>query len=734
MKHTALPSSISARPVTARAAAKPVAAAILAAFAVPAVAQGPTATPSPEPIPNIVVTAGGFEQQLEVAPATITVVSREELQDLQIRNLADALAGVQAIDVNTLDARSNKTGNQTISLRGLPSEYTLVMIDGRRQNVPGTVAPNAFVDSASVFFPPVSAIERIEVVRGPMSTLYGADALGGVVNIITRGAPERWTGSIGVDRIFHGDRAFGDETTLEAYGAGPLIADRLSVQAYGRALDRQASSIRFPGQDLSADARRSMGQNPVAADIYTLGGRLTFTPGDTHELRAGVDVTRQTYDNRRGELGRINNNAAVGEPGFPDLLSGYALELGFNRRQLYVAHYGFFDRGTLESSLQYNFTETTGRTIPTAAATAASGRRGTPRTLETETLVFDTKYALPLGNHTLVVGAQYIDAELTDGIPDATFSTYQYGVFVEDEWQFADRWALTGGVRYDDNSAFGGEFSPRLYLVHQLDGGWTLKGGVARGYRAPFLEQLEAGIIGFGEGGTVPLFGNPNLRPERSTNYEASVAYGNGAELSAQATAFYTEISNKIERPVGATGGTTDNIGEARLRGLELAADWAFARDWRLAGNYTWTDSEITTEAAASLNRGDPLFPIPAHMLNARLEWQPLPAVTAFARGEYRSSRFRPDNFHEPHLGGNAQGAAEALGDFRGYSQLHVGARWQVSEQLGLRATIYNVFDRDFNDYRAYPLRNAPAVTAFSNAYNNILPSRRLWLAADYSF
>ncbi|TVQ68976.1 MAG: hypothetical protein EA372_12580 [Chromatiaceae bacterium] len=134
----------------------------------------------------IAVTGAGFEQLITETPASISVITREELQRRQVSSLAEALEGIEGINARPLDARDGKTGNQSISLRGLPRDYTLILIDGVRQNPRGTVTPNSFDDVNSVFIPPVAAIERIEVIRGPMSTLYGSDAMGGVVNIITR--------------------------------------------------------------------------------------------------------------------------------------------------------------------------------------------------------------------------------------------------------------------------------------------------------------------------------------------------------------------------------------------------------------------------------------------------------------------------------------------------------------------------------------------------------------------
>src|SRR5690606_7402488 len=132
-------------------------------------------------LPDVtVVSATGFEQKLTDAPASVSVISREQLQSKPYAGLADALRDVEGVDVG---ADLDKNGNISITMRGLPKDYTLVLIDGRRQSDIGDIGPNNFGNSQFMYMPSMDAIERIEVIRGPMSTLYGADAMGGVINI-----------------------------------------------------------------------------------------------------------------------------------------------------------------------------------------------------------------------------------------------------------------------------------------------------------------------------------------------------------------------------------------------------------------------------------------------------------------------------------------------------------------------------------------------------------------------
>ncbi len=136
----------------------------------------------------MVVTASGYEQKIREAAASISVISQNELRQRNYNDLAQALSDVEGVDVNS---STGKTGGLDISIRGMPSAYTLILVDGIRQNGTSDVTPNGFGAMNTSFMPPLSAIERIEVIRGPMSTLYGSDAIGGVVNIITKRSPKR---------------------------------------------------------------------------------------------------------------------------------------------------------------------------------------------------------------------------------------------------------------------------------------------------------------------------------------------------------------------------------------------------------------------------------------------------------------------------------------------------------------------------------------------------------------
>lgn len=696
--------------------AAPVSAGSPAAGSAPATAAAAEATT----LDQIVVTASGFEQVIREAPASISIVTREELESKSFHGLAEALVDVEGIDVG--DA-VDKTGAPSISIRGMPSDYTLILIDGRRQNAAGNVTPNAFGGTANNFIPPTSAIERIEVIRGPMSTLYGSDAMGGVVNIITRKVGDTWGGSVGLETAQQQRDTFGDTHGGNLYFNGPLKRDLLGLAFWGSFFDRGEADVRYE-TDAGAAVAPSMGANPVAYAHWNLGSRLTLTPGDRHDFWLEATRSRQAYDNSLGQVGTLGSG-------------GYGPGQRYHRDQATFAWDARFGFGMLQTSLMQSTTETLGRLVPPGVAGA-----GSPRTLETGNRVLDSKLVSSLGAHMLSVGGQWWKAEMVDGVAPDDFAFRQWALFVEDEWAFADALRLTVGLRHDDHSTFGGHDSPRAYLVWNAGANWVVKGGISQGYKTPRVEQLTPGINGFGGQGRIPLIGTPGLTPETSTTSEIGVYYASSGGFNASATAFNNEFEDKIatgipvfncsfaaspDRPgcvdVGAfplidTFGQSINIDEAVTRGVELATRMPLGDAWSLNANYTRTDSEQKSGAAA----GQPLANTPEHMLNASLNWQVSRALDLYTRGEYRSERYR-----------GAGLAQDQLGDYRAYSLVHLGGRYRVNDQVSFSAAIYNLLDRDFVDYQPY-VSSAQGAVSYANTYINSDDGRRLWLSVNLDF
>lgn len=688
---------------------------------------------------EVVVSASGFEQEIKNAPASISVVTRQELETKRFRDLAEALQDVEGIDVR---GGTGKTGGLNISIRGMPSEYTLILIDGRRQNTAGDVTPNGFGDALTSFIPPISAIERIEVIRGPMSTLYGSDAMGGVVNIITRKVAPEWGGSLGLETGIPESGDEGSTQKINLYANGPLVQDLLGIAVRGNVFHR-AESERVWSTGNTRDPA------PTATRQHTIGTRLTLTPNKNNDIWLDLEQGRTWYDNDDCRLGaRDRLNCATGAT--TANATGYQDDMRFNRDQVAIGHSSRLPFGLFESSLMHTVTETIGRTIPTDARPGGNSHPevGTDRKLETTNLVFDTKLIAPLGeSHVATVGAQWWEAELVDGLLSENHEQTMWSLFAEDEWRLTNSLAATFGARYDHHDAFGAEVSPRVYLVWNATDLWTVKGGVSQGFKAPRLNQLIDGVSGISGQGTNINIGNPNLKPETSTSTELGVLFDNLRGVSASATLFHNEIKDKIGTggdcatnfisscSANPTATYSINNDEAKTWGLELTSRVQLAERWALNLNYTWTDSEVTQAGRENGKLSDTA----KHIANAQLRWNATEKLDLWLRGEYRgkSRRFDgdPDN-----LTGNNRLEYEALGDLKGYSLFHLGGAYKVSRNVTINANIFNLFDKDFLDCK--PWTNTAGVAQLGCSYfktaaatKGTVPSgRTFWLAANFNF
>lgn len=721
------------------------------AVVIPLLSSGASLQVSAQPaeLDELVVSASGFEQKITDAPASISVINQQNLQQNQFSNLAEALETVEGVDVRQ---STGKTGGLNVSIRGLPSEYTLILIDGRRQNAPGGVTPNGFGDTSTSFLPPVSAIERIEVIRGPMSTLYGSDAIGGVVNIITKKVSDEWAGSVSLEHTFQEHREYGDTGKTSFYTSGPLIKDTLGLAVRGSVLDRSASDISF---DDGTEAPKR-GVAPVDGRNSNIGARLTYVPATGHELYFDAEMGRQVYNNDECQLGTLDANDDCGAGS--NTARGYKEELRFNRDQFALGSSSQFNFGTWSNDFTYNATETKGRTLPGTIGTPYDAPYqdlvgGEDRELESKDTIFDTKLVAPISNnHIATLGAQYRDTELTDGIAGTTFEQNSWAVFAEDEWFLQDDLALTVGGRYEDHDAFSGHFTPRAYLVWNTTPSWTFKGGVGQGYKTPEVSDLHDGINGVTDQGDTITIGTPGLEPEKSTNYEIGAYYDNLNGFKANATVFYTQFEDKIDdgTSVTITGdpqipddtyAQLDNIGKAETSGIELASSWQFARNWSVRGNYTFTDSE----QKSGENRGAKLTNTPEHVLHARLNWQTTGQLNLWLSGEYRGER---DRFliNRENYGDKETKESEKVGDkLDAYALFHLGGAYKASDTVTLTATVYNLFDKDFLSGESYTYQGSSGpVEAFASDYilqgrgmaqgGTIEQGRRLWLSATVEF
>lgn len=557
------------------------------------------ATSAETPIDEIIVTAAGFEQKITDAPASVSVISKDDLLSRPHVNLLDMLKYQEGIDVGTT---RDKTGQGSVSMRGLTGEYTLYLIDGKRQNNHGDIYPNNFGGNAFGHMPPAEAIERIEVIRGPASTLHGADAMGGVINIITKKVTDTWYGSVNVSGTVQQDDDFGDDRKVDFSVAGPLIPDTLSL---GLRASRYTTDPSSPELDPVVDPAGEVhvrtvgfggGGRTVESKTESYGMTLTYMPNENHTIRLDYDTSRQTYDNtpvedpETGELsyplGTKDNIDSIwaARGGRVNPRVGYKEDQEFVRDWWSLSHEGEWSFGNSFVSLAYVDTSNEGRTLPLTVSErlllqemydgsgdyagmsederrALAARTFLPRPdrpLISRQYTLDARLNIPFevaGSHVFVVGGQMIDGELEDGVfgmeserPRRVQDQEMYSVFVEDSWTPIAPLTITAGVRYDDHQVFGSQVSPRLYGVYNLSETWTLKGGVSTGYKTPQTTDLYDGITGFGGQGTSPMVGNPELKPETSVNSEIALYWDSLGGHNFNITYFNTRFEDKIER------------------------------------------------------------------------------------------------------------------------------------------------------------------------------------------
>lgn len=609
---------------------------------------------------TVVVTASGFEQQIQDAPASISVITREDLDKKFYRDVNDALIDVPGVIVTGGGDR------QDISLRGMGPQYTLILIDGKRQSSRETRTNS---DSAGVeggWTPPLAAIERIEVVRGPMSSLYGSDAMGGVINIITRKVPKEWHGEIRVDTTIQESSKSGDIYQGNFYLAGPIKNDLLGLQIYGQASQRDEDNI--------VDGFRKRNSDSVTA-------KLALTPNRDHDIVLEATTMRQKIQETLGKtVAPLAPGEACARTGCPA-----SAQNDYRSNKWALSHTGRWGWAVSDSYVQEE--EFDNRS----------------RQMKVKNLNLQTSWTLPLGSHMLTLGGTYLSQRLNDqtgnqlsGGPNK-IDRYQWALFAEDEWRLTEQFAVTAGLRMDEDENFGTHFSPRLYGVWHFADRWTLKGGVSTGFRAPDLRQTVAGWGQVSRGGN--MYGNPDLTPEKSVTEEIGLLYDDGEGFNAGVTLFNNDFKDKITRVAcplsqctegpnqfGSNPTTYMNVDKAVSRGVEASMKLPLARDWSLTSSYTFTKSE----QKSGQYKGEPLNQLPKHLFTTTVDWQASDALQAWARVNYRGKESQP-----------ITGASSSSVVAPSYTFVDMGASYAVNKTVSVYAGIYNLFDKQvtYDDY-----------------------------------
>ena len=514
-------------------------------LSLPAAAQLPQPGPSPVAT-EVVVTAAAVPEDAATLGVAATVVDRAAIERSRATTVADLLRSVPGVDV----AQSGGAGGVTsLFLRGTNSNSALVLVDGVKLNSPYFGG----VDLSSLG---TANVERIEIVRGPFSALYGSEALGGVVQVITRRA---------VADGFAGQAHFGlgNASAREGGVNAALRSGPVGVSAGFRrgTIAGDLPNEFFEGTDLSAALDVQLGAN----------------------AKAGVTVRRES--SRTG----IPFSGATPTPlratTADTTLVSVPLSLALGARTTLEAAGTFAD----DSPTYTDPDDPWGFTFSETKARRAGGR---------------VVLSHVAGANRISVGTDYeqtkVDNEDSYGVQLDGLTTRTWSVFAEDRLSLADdRVAITAGVRRDENSAFGASTNPRVALSWTVAPALKVRAAAGSAFRAPSTGELY-----------YPFSGNPGLQPEESVSYEAGAEWTISRGFVFEASLFRSDVKDLIRYDFATFANV--NVGRARMTGAEAVVSGVLsATTWARAA-YTWLDAQ-------DLDTGLPLLRRPRHRASASL-------------------------------------------------------------------------------------------------------------------
>lgn len=488
---------------------------------------------------EIIVTASATPEAVSETPASVTVIDRQEIDQSGARDLGELLRRVPGLTLS----RSGSPGKvASLFTRGGSSKHTLVLWNGVEVN-------NPFFSGYDFGHVSTVGIERVEIVRGPFSALYGSDAVSGVINVLTDERGGIASADLGAgERGLRNGRIGGAAGSERWRASGSVEVRRDDGFAPNDDLDQTSGTgeIRFLG-----------------APAWSAGARARFTEYETGIPRV-VDASGSTFVpslQRREQADEL------------ELALPLRVLRGRAEWEVLVSR---VDRDEAFEDPLDPFARTWARTDVTTDRAAATARAA-------------------LGRQTIVAGGEWEQATVADASSYGTNLERRRrtgrGLFIEDRASFAagrGELEVSAGARYDRYDTFGGELSPRA-AVAWVAGRQKIRAGWGGAFRAPAIGELY-----------FPFFGNPELEPERSTSWEMGWdATWDATRLSATlfATDFdqlivYDNVANRFE-----------NVGAGRARGVEIGAEVSPVRALRVAGSWTWMRTEEAETGLAFLRR-----------------------------------------------------------------------------------------------------------------------------------
>lgn len=464
---------------------------------------------------NVVVTASRIPQSRENALADVTVIDRQEIERAGQSTLAELLSTQPGIEI---ESNGGPGATTNVHLRGTSSQSVVVLIDGMRMGsaTVGTTALNQIMPEQ---------IERIEIVRGPASSLYGSDAIGGVIQIFTRrgaGKP-RFTASAGVGSYNTQQAAAGVSgavaDTRFALNVSSLTTDGISSIKAKTGLDRDNDSYR--NLSFSGSLSHTIAQgHEIGVQLFTSDGHANF---DGNNFTANQDMQQQSF--------AISSHNQFASNWRSHLKAGESMD------DLHSV--GSFGASSLRTKQrQYSW---------------------------------QNDLALPLG--TLTLAYDRLEERVSGDTAFSKKERSNNGALASYVLEQGPH-AFKASLRRDDNSQFGKHNTGNIGYGYRLHEFWRVSGNYGTAYRAPTFNDLYWPFQDFGFGFTYQ--GNPNLKPETSRNKEISVVYDQGHHRIS-ATAYRNEVSNLLVCCQGLPQDFPVNVGSATIEGLTLAYEGWFA-------------------------------------------------------------------------------------------------------------------------------------------------------------
>jgi outer membrane receptor for ferrienterochelin and colicins len=619
-------------------------------------------------IPSV-YSASKYEQKVTKAPASISIVTGDEIKKYGYRTFGQILSSLRGF-YSTSDRTYGFAGARGF---GLPSDFNsrlLLLIDGHRYN---DSMFDAF-DTSEGFPVDVDIIERIELVRGPSSSLYGTSAVFGVINVITKRGRDQHGANIkysyGTNDTHKTSVSYGNrfKNGLETFVAGTFYDSQGYNKRYYQEFD-QGNLLHDPGATNNGYSVGNDGERDRKLMLKAAFGDFSFQ---------GLHLNRNK-DVPTAQLGALFNNPnlnAHDQSTFFELKYDHTFENQLNV-QSRVSYNNYRFKGLLPlnpSALDLN-PSIYGSVINNTSLVNSNWWR------------FEVEARKQVWNdHHITVGGQYQDNfnqfqtffNSAARYLNSDKSTYQWALFVQDDYSITDTLTLNAGVRYDYYSIFGNTINPRAGLIYNPSQSTTFKLLYGQAFRAPNQAELY-NTVG-------SIMSNPDLKAEKLDSLEFIIEHYFTQQLRAELNVFHTTLTNNIRSapsPLDSTKSQYQNIGNVESTGVEAQIENTWGDGFQGRFSYSWQDTR-------DKKTGERLTNSPEHMVKLNLiaplwkDW-----VFVGFETQFMSSRTTPLKLANGNVGGR-------VGDFV-ISNLTVYTQNWV-KGLELSAGAYNLFDQRYFD------------------------------------